>query len=557
MNVEKLEKTLSLLQQNGIENEIVEFKEAKNNYDFNKLGMYFSALSNEANLKGKEYAWLIFGVADKGKIIVGSNYRSGNRTHLDSLKKEIADKTSNRITFIEIYELLKKDGRVLMFQVPASPAGIPVAWDGHYYGRDGESIGPLNLEEIERIRKQVAYFDWSASTVEGAVLSDLDRDAIKVARINFAKKNPRLAENIEEWTDDTFLKKSKLSVGGKLTRTAILLLGLPESDHFIQPAQARITWQLRDADGNSRDYEHLGCPFILAIDQVYAKIRNLKYRYTKVDTLFPEEVSQYDQTAVREALNNCIAHQDYTKSERINVVEYEDGKLIFSNAGEFLPGSVETVLESEEPPRFYRNSHLAQAMVSFNMIDTVGSGIKNIFLQQKQRFFPMPDYDLSNNTVKASLIGKVLDIEFAKVLARNPTLSLEEIIMLDSVQKKKALTEKEARILKGKGLIEGKKPNYIISANIAKSTRQVATYLNQKGESVEYCKQKILELVKMNKTGTHKTEIRELIKNKLPEGLDEKQRNNKISYFLTMLKREGLIENIGSDKEPSWIPIES
>lgn len=149
--------------------------------------MYFSALSNEANLKGKEYAWLIFGVADKGKIIVGSNYRSGNRPHLDSLK-EIADKTSNRITFIEIYELLKKDGRVLMFQVPAAPAGIPVAWDGHYYGRDGESIGPLNLEEIERIRKQVAYFDWSASTVEGAVLSDLDRDAIKVARINFAKK---------------------------------------------------------------------------------------------------------------------------------------------------------------------------------------------------------------------------------------------------------------------------------------------------------------------------------------------------------------------------------
>lgn len=258
-----------------------------------------------------------------------------------------------------------------------------------------------------------------------------------------------------------FLKKSKLSVGGKLTRTAILLLGLPESDHFIQPAQARITWQLRDADGNSRDYEHLGCPFILAIDQVYAKIRNLKYRYTKVDTLFPEEVSQYDQTAVREALNNCIAHQDYTKSERINVVEYEDGKLIFSNAGEFLPGSVETVLESEEPPRFYRNSHLAQAMVSFNMIDTVGSGIKNIFLQQKQRFFPMPDYDLSNNTVKASLIGKVLDIEFAKVLARNPTLSLEEIIMLDSVQKKKVLTEKEARILKGKGLIEGKKINIL------------------------------------------------------------------------------------------------
>lgn len=236
------------------------------------------------------------------------------------------------------------------------------------------------------------------------------------------------------------------------------------------------------------------------------------------------------------------------------MVEYEDGKLIFSNAGEFLPGSVSTILESDEPPRFYRNSHLAQAMVSFNMIDTVGSGIKSIFLQQKERFFPMPDYDLSNNMVKASLIGKVLDMEYAKVLARNPSLSLEEIIMLDSVQKKKPLADMEAQLLKSKGLIEGKKPNFIISANIAKTTGQVATYLNLKGENTAYCKQKVLELILMNKIGTHKKEIRELLKNKLPEHLDEKQKENRISYFLKKLKEEGLIENNGSDSNPNWVP---
>lgn len=554
MNNEKLLEILTQLRETNIENEIIEFKEAKNNFDFNKLGMYFSALCNEANLKGKEYSWLVFGIVDGEKKIVGSNYRSGNRASLDSLKKEIADKTTNRISFIEIYELFLSEGRVIMFQIPAAPAGIPIAWDGHFYGRDGESSGPLNLEEIERIRKQVAYFDWSATTVDGASVKDLDPEALKLARKNFAKKNPRLIDNIDAWTDEIFLKKSKMSFNGKLTRTAILLLGLPESDHYIQPAQARITWQLRDAEGNNKDYEHLGCPFILAIDQIYAKIRNLKYRYTKIDTLFPEEVSQYDQTAIREALNNCIAHQDYTRAERINVVEYEDGKLIFSNAGEFLPGSVSTILESDEPPRFYRNSHLAQAMVSFNMIDTVGSGIKSIFLQQKERFFPMPDYDLSNNMVKASLIGKVLDMEYAKVLARNPSLSLEEIIMLDSVQKKKPLADMEAQLLKSKGLIEGKKPNFIISANIAKTTGQVATYLNLKGENTAYCKQKVLELILMNKIGTHKKEIRELLKNKLPEHLDEKQKENRISYFLKKLKEEGLIENNGSDSNPNWVP---
>jgi ATP-dependent DNA helicase RecG len=555
MDLNQLNEILDALLINNAENEVVEFKEAKNGYDFDKLGTYFSALSNEANLKSKDYAWLIFGVADKNKHIVGSSFRQNNRTHLNSLKKEIADKTTNRLTFIEIFELDRPGGRILMFQIPSAPMGIPIAWNGHYYGRDGESLGPLNLDEIERIRKQVTHLDWSSATVESASLADLDPDALKVARANYAKKNPRLAEELNSWSDEVFLKKTKLAISNKLTHTAILLLGLPESDHFIQPAVARITWQLRDSGGNSKDYEHFGCPFILAIDQVYAKIRNLKYRYAKVDTLFPEEVNQYDQTSIREALNNCIAHQDYTKGERINVVEYEDGKLIFSNAGEFLPGSVENVLESDEPPRFYRNNFLAQAMVSFNMIDTVGSGIKSIYLQQKERFFPMPDYDLSKNMVKATLIGKVLDIEYAMVLARNPTLSLEEIIMLDSVQKKKILTEKEARLLKRKGLIEGKKPNYIISANIAKSTGQVAHYLKLKGEDTAYCKQKVLELIQMNKTGTHKKEIRELLRNKLPEQLNDKQRDNRISYYLKTLRQEGYIENSGTDSTPNWVPV--
>ena len=86
-----------------------EFKEAKNNFDFAKMGKYFSALSNEANLKGKPHAWLIFGIKDKGRIIVGSRFRQ-NRKDLDSLKVEIVKKITNRLTFIEIYELHLPEG---------------------------------------------------------------------------------------------------------------------------------------------------------------------------------------------------------------------------------------------------------------------------------------------------------------------------------------------------------------------------------------------------------------------------------------------------------------
>src|SRR5579859_4388253 len=356
------------------ETEIVEFKEAKNDFHFDKIGKYFSALSNEANLNGKEEAWLVFGIENTIRSIVGSNYRSSNRSALDSLKGEIANKTTNRVTFIEIHELALPEGRVVMFQIPAAPRGLPISWEGHYYGRDGEELSPLNLEEIERIRKQATRVDWSAGICEGATSDDLDQGAIHAARENFKTKNRRLLTEVDSWDTSTFLNKAKITIGGKITRTAIILLGKPESEHFIGPAIARITWVLKDKDNKEKDYQHFTCPFLLTVNRVFGVIRNLKYRYIKESTLFPEEVDQYNPFSIREALNNCIAHQDYPLGGRINVVEREDGYLTFGNLGEFLPGSIENVIESDEPPEYYRNSFLVNAMVNLNMIDTVGSG---------------------------------------------------------------------------------------------------------------------------------------------------------------------------------------
>jgi ATP-dependent DNA helicase RecG len=249
MNTIELKDILQYLRNLSAENEIVEFKEAKTGYDFNKLGKYFSALSNEANLKGKPYAWLVFGVENKRHAIVGSQFRL-QRKDLDSLKSEIANKTTNRITFIEIYELNEPEGRVVMFQIPAAPKGFPIAFDGHYYGRDDEELSPLNLEEIERIRAQATTEDWSAAIIPDASLEDLDEEAIALARKNFKNKFPEKASEVDGWDDATFLNKAKLTIKGKITRTAIILLGKEESEHFINPAEAKIRWLLKDANGN-------------------------------------------------------------------------------------------------------------------------------------------------------------------------------------------------------------------------------------------------------------------------------------------------------------------
>lgn len=552
MNEQELQEKLKSFLKLPAETEIIEFKEAKNDFHFDKIGKYFSALSNEANLKGKSEGWLIFGIENKERIITGSNYRVESRAALDSLKGEVAKKTNNRITFIDIYELEVNNRRVVMFQIPSAPKGIPISWDGHYYGRDGEELSPLNLEEIERIRSQATRIDWSAGICADATVNDLDENAIAAAKENFKIKNPRLEDEISSWDNTTFLNKTRLAVNDKITRSAILLLGKPEAEVHISPSLARITWTLKDKDNNDKDYQHFTCPFILSVDEVFGKIRNLKYRYIKEDSLFPEEVDQYDPFSIREALNNCIAHQDYNLGGRINVTEREDGYLTFSNSGEFLPGSIESVINSQEPPAYYRNSFLVQAMVNLNMIDTIGSGIKRIFRVQSEKLFPMPDYEFDGGRVKIKITGKVLDAEFAKVLARNPGLTLSEIFMLDKVQKKKELFDHEINYLKAKGLIEGRKPNFHISSVVAEKANKKADYIRHRGFKDQHYKDLILEFIEKYGSAS-KEDIDQLLLDILPNVLSSEQKLNKVRNLVySMSKRDMSIVNIGTSRKPCW-----
>ena len=524
----------------NIENEIVEFKKAENQFDTTKLGKYFSALSNEANLKNEKFGWILFGVTDDRKIF-GTNI---NDVRINSYKEEIAKHTTANISFIDFHRVLYQEKSILLLQIPAAPKGMPIAYKGHYYGRDGEALVPLNIEEIERIRNQVTATDWSAEILSSPTLDDLSKTAIQAAKVQFIVKNPKLKDDIKNWDDITFLNKAKITIKGKITNTAILLLGKPESEHFLAPSIAKISWILKDRDNIEKDYEHFTCPFFLNIQEVYQKIRNLKYRYLQSGNLFPEEVDQYAPYIIREALNNCIAHQDYAKVGRIIIVEKENGILIFKNSGNFIPQSIENVLLNDAPESRYRNPFLANAMVNLNMIDTIGSGIKKMFIIQKDKYFPLPEYDFTNNSVTVTISGKVLDPAYAVKLAQVPELSLEEIIMLDKIQKQKDLKDIEISILKTKKLIEGRKPNFHISSLVAQKIDEKSKYIRMKGIDTEFIKEMILQYLKKFKEGK-RVDFEKMLLDKLPETLDINQKKNRIKNILQIMKKEELIANNG------------
>lgn len=552
MDTRTLKNILDELRTLPKETESVEFKQASTHFETDKLGEYFPALSNEANLKNRECGWLVFGITDRNRKIVGTHYRL-NRIKLDRLKSEVANQTTNRITFIEIYELHPPEGRVIMFQIPPATRGIPTAWKGHYYGREGESINALSLQEIEQIRNQVKRDDWSTQICTGATVDDLDPKAISRAREEYKRKNPQKTAEVDEWDNITFLNKAKITINGKVTNTAIVLLGKEESEHFISPSVAKLTWILKDLNNIEKDYEHFGSPFILNAERVFAKIRNLKYRYLPDETLFPTEINQYDPWVIREALHNCIAHQDYELRGKINIVENPD-ELIFDNVGSFIPGNVETVIMQDSPPEIYRNPFLAHAMVNLNMIDTIGGGIKKMFKTQMQRFFPLPDYDLTQpEKVIVKISGRVLNENYTKLLIKNADMDLFTVMLLDKVQKRIRLSKDEHTFLKSKKLVEGRYPNLFVSSQIAAITEEKAKYIKYRAFDDQHYRDMILAFIKRYGSASRK-DIDELLLKHLSRALNEGQKRNKISNLLyAMSTKDKTIKNIGSRRVPKWV----
>ncbi|MCD4814168.1 putative DNA binding domain-containing protein [bacterium] len=529
-----------------IETEWLEFKEAKKDFDSRKLGKYFSALSNEANLKKKQSGWLIFGIKDKlPRTIVGTRYRISKKD-LESLKHEIAQQT-NGITFQEIYEVEVNKKRVILMQIPAALPGIPTSWQGHYHGRNGSSLGALSLPEQDEIRNQ-APKDWSTELCPNASIKDLDRDALKLARKKVASKNSRLKAVIKKWKDEVFLEKIKLLQDGQLTRAAIILLGKPEASVRLSPHPVQITWRLM---GEEEGYEHFGPPFLLNIEEIYNKIRNVNYRIQPFNRLLPVEIAKYDPNIVLEALNNCIAHQDYFQNARIIVTEYRD-KLVLQNIGNFFDGKVEDYLLHERTPYRYRNTLLAQAMVSLDMIDTLGMGIRRMFHEQRKRFMPMPEYDLSDrNNVKMIIPGTIINENYTRILIEKKDLELTDVLALDRIQKKQKISSEAARGLKKRNLIEGRYPAVYISAAVAEIASDKARYIKNRGFHDAHYEKMILKYLDKFKTATRR-EIDELILNKLPEIFEPGQKIKKISNLLSKMKKNRLIINSGIKSKPLW-----
>ena len=520
-----------------------EFKNLKNSFCGDEKNDVISYVSAIANMEGGD---LVIGVHDKTLEIVGTDTYNYDKQKAILRLAERCVNLSTEDLYIDEFITDDTNRKVWVIHIPKHLPKRPVFAHNKAWQRIEDSLVAMTTERTSAILDEPIFSetDWSAQIVSDATIDDLDEVAIAKARMMFKKVHSRIPEaEVNAWTVETFLSKCGIMKNGGITRAAIILLGKYESAFNLRPAVVQVTWTRWDEKQDVVDYEHFTVPFILTVDEILSKIENLTMREMPGGTLFPDTMKQYDDYTIREALHNCIAHQDYTMQQRINFVE-NPTYLYYSNAGSFIPGTLENALTNEEPQAYFRNECLCRAMVDFNMIDTVSRGIKKMFNEQWRRHFPMPDYeiDAKNRKVSVRIYGNEINKQYTNLLKTNDSLTLWDCISLDAVQKGRAIHEDVAQNLLNRGLIEGEAPNYTISLGIAKATNQLQGYTKQKGLDKEKMKQMILQYLKNAGTdGAKRDSIYEYIKDVMPQVKTHEQQLRLLGDILSALSVDKLI----------------
>lgn len=538
-----------LLREFPQENARCEWKEMKNLKNLFAGDEKNDVISYVAAIANMEGGHLVIGVQDKTLEIVGTDLSKFNLNAQSAVWKLLEHCTNLSSEGLSIDEYTTEDSHktVWIIHIPKHLPRRPVYAHKKAWQRVEDSLVEMTPERLAAILEEPVFEakDWSAEIVPNAVLTDLDELAVAKARVMFKKVHASKipAEEIDAWTVEELLSNSGIMIDGKLTRAAIILLGKPVSVFKLRPAVVEVTWTLRDERQEVVDYEHFTAPFILTVDQILSKIRNLTMRELPGGTLFPETMKQYDDYTIREALHNAIAHQDYTLQQRINFVE-NPGYLYYANGGSFIPGTLQNVLTTKGPQRYFRNECLCRAMVNFNMIDTVSRGIKKMFNEQWKRHFPMPDYEIDalNKEVGVKIYGNTINEKYTELLKENNTLTLEDCILLDAVQKRHRISEKDVVALLNRGLLEGDTSEYNISLDIAKKTRQLPYYTHNRGLDKAKLQHMILQyLQNAGSVGAKRDAIFDYLRDVLPRNKTSEQQERMVGNILAEMKEAEIV----------------
>ena len=536
--------SLQLLQScmDAAENEHLEFKEAKENFHFEKLVKYCVALANERGGK------IILGVSDKPpRIVVGTNsFKDIERT-----KAGIIDRIRLRV---EVHELAHPDGRVLVFDVPSRPLGTPIQYDGAYWMRGGEELMPMTPDMLKRIFAETGP-DFSAELCSAASITDLEDSSIQEFRRRWHEKAGSTV--LSQMPTSQLLADAELVVDGCPTNAALVLFGSRAAlrKHL---AQAEVIFEYRssDATGPAQQRIEYNTGFFALYDELWNQI-NLRNDVQHFQNgLFVYDIPTFNSFAVREAILNAISHRDYRDAGSIFIRQYPRRIEIVSPGGFPVGITPENILWQQAP----RNRRLAEAFARCGLVERSGQGMNRIFEECIKESKPKPDFSRSdNNHVWLSLRGELQDKRFLPVLEkigaqRVKSFATEDFLVLDAVfhdQTVPPIFKDRADSLVDEGILEtvtrGRTRKYILSRQFYVLMGKRGTYTRHKGLDRPMNKELLFKHIK--DSGTAGVKFDDFFQ-VLP-GFSRSQ----LQVLLRELKQENRINVVGKTKAARWFPI--
>ncbi len=374
--------TINELKQLKESEDKVEFKEAKTQYAYNSskksvLG-YTAALANE---KG---GYLAFGLKDTHPHeVCGSKAYEGREGQLEQ------DVYRDLGVRIETEVLFEGKNRVLVIKVPSRPIGKPLYFNDVPLMRVGDGLSRMS-EEMYLSIIQEQEPDFSAKVCEGLTIDDIDIDAINILKEKYAKKQNNA--NFKTLSNKQTLTDLDLTVDGKLTNAALILIGKKESIYNILP-QAKVIIEYRRSE-TAIEFDNrieIQEPLFIAIDKIWNYINqpasNPTFKLKQGPYIY--DIPYFNEDIIREAVLNGIVHRDYTITSEIVVKQYPN-KIVITNPGGFPRGvNLENLLTVNSTPR---SRLLADILLKTGLVERSGQGVDKLYLYSLLDAKPIPDY---------------------------------------------------------------------------------------------------------------------------------------------------------------------
>jgi ATP-dependent DNA helicase RecG len=519
----------------------LEFKEAKQRFDFEELVRYCVALANEGGGR------IVLGVTDRRpRRVVGTQaFHPSQRT-----EEGLVERLGLKVRAEEIEHV---DGRVLVFHVPTRHRGVPVSYKGAYWMRSGEGLVPMTPDELRRIFDEVIV-DFSAETIPGATVADLSADAVQMFRERWVRKSGNAA--LVRLEAEELLANAELIVGGHPTVAAFALLGTRGGLTRWKLSQAEVVFEYRGSEAVLPAQQRVEFQegLLLFHDRLWDLVDRRNDRQTYQDGFFRYEIPTFDEKSVREAVLNAVSHRDYRSPGSVFVRQYARHIEVVSPGG--FPAGItpENILDRQLP----RNRRLADALARCGLVERAGQGANLMFAEAIRGGKPLPDFSASDAfQVSVVIRGEIESPAFLRYLERLgqeklASFTTHDLIVLDALRRDEpvpaSLGPRLARLI-DLGAVEqigrGRGVRHLLSRSLYAEIGERGTYTRRRGLDRETNKELLVRHLRdAASTGSPLSELVQV----LPQ-LSRRQ----VRLLLEELRDQGRVHVEGERRRARWL----